>query len=435
MNKASTFAIAASVLASSLYLAAPTTPAMSQKSSKAEKARKTKAKPGEVTLNDGRVITLSEKVHPLVIALAAASQLPDNADYDAKLAAARAAATTPEERYLIETYESRHAQVANDRTREIAAREAVLASGVASANEDFAINERLGILAGEANDFARAERAFARVVELRPNEPSALWNLSVAKSRLKKEGEALALIERAIAAKTAAGGKAEEGWYGRALELAQRGGAHDRAIAVSRDLLAAYPTSQNWRNVLIVYRNSVRNDRAANIDALRLMRASKSLKESNEYYSLAAGLAEAGYPGEAEAVLKEAAQARALIAGGEDYQRINALVAGKVSEDRASLAGMEARARTGTGSLALKTADAYLGYGEYAKAIPLYRTALTKSGVDLGTVNTHLGMALALSGDKAGAEAAFRAVTNGPRAPLAAIWLLWLTQPQLATGA
>ena len=43
--------------------------------------------------------------------------------------------------------------------------------------------------------------------------------------------------------------------------------------------------------------------------------------------------------------------------------------------------------------------------------------------------NLHLGMALARSGDKAGATAALNAVT-GPRADIAKYWLLYVQQPR-----
>ena len=74
-----------------------------------------------------------------------------------------------------------------------------------------------------------------------------------------------------------------------------------------------------------------------------------------------------------------------------------------------------------------KIGDAYFGYGDYAKAISLYRAALQKGGIDANVVNTHLAMALALSGQKAEAEAALKAVT-GPRAELANFMLVWLGQ-------
>jgi hypothetical protein len=68
-----------------------------------------------------------------------------------------------------------------------------------------------------------------------------------------------------------------------------------------------------------------------------------------------------------------------------------------------------------------RTADAHLSYGNYAKAATLYRTAMTKGGVDAKRhQHAGLGIALAMSGDKAGATAAFSAVT-GPRQDLAHI--------------
>ena len=99
----------------------------------------------------------------------------------------------------------------------------------------------------------------------------------------------------------------------------------------------------------------------------------------------------------------------------------------RIAEDRASLPGQRtARAcRRATGRAARQTADAFYGYGQYAEAAELYRAALQKGGEDANLVNIRLGAALALAGQRAEAEAAFRAVT-GPRAELAQYWLIWL---------
>ena len=79
------------------------------------------------------------------------------------------------------------------------------------------------------------------------------------------------------------------------------------------------------------------------------------------------------------------------------------------------------------GELVLRLGDAFYGYGDYAQAAELYRAALQKSGVDASLVNMRLGEALARAGQRAEAEAAFQAVT-GPRAELASLWRLWLSQ-------
>ena len=89
------------------------------------------------------------------------------------------------------------------------------------------------------------------------------------------------------------------------------------------------------------------------------------------------------------------------------------------SRQEGSLAPTEARAKSANdGKLAALTGEAYYGQGNYAKAAELYRLALQKGGVDANEVNTRLGIALAASGDKAGAKAAFEAV----RALRAPIW-------------
>jgi hypothetical protein len=75
----------------------------------------------------------------------------------------------------------------------------------------------------------------------------------------------------------------------------------------------------------------------------------------------------------------------------------------------------------------LRIGDRYYGMGNYAKAIELYRMAMGKPGVDPAIANLHLGMALARSGDKAGATTALNAVT-GPRADVAKYWLIYINK-------
>jgi tetratricopeptide (TPR) repeat protein len=111
-----------------------------------------------------------------------------------------------------------------------------------------------------------------------------------------------------------------------------------------------------------------------------------------------------------------------------NFRELLTAAGGKVAEDKRSLAGLETKAKAAaTGTQALSIADAYYGYGDYAKAAELYRAAIQKGGVDAAVANTRLGMALAAAGQKAEAEAAFKAVT-GPRAGLASYWLIWLNQ-------
>jgi tetratricopeptide (TPR) repeat protein len=199
--------------------------------------------------------------------------------------------------------------------------------------------------------------------------------------------------------------------------------------ALARGLVGAYPTPAHWRDALLIYRATADLDAQATVDVLRLMRAAGALAGERDYFDLADALNRGGYPGEAKAVIDDGVARGQINASAPTFREILTSATPRIAEDRRDLpASITAANAAATGTAALRTADALFGYGRYPEAIALYRTALTKGGVDANVVNTRLGMALALSGNRAEAEAAFRAVT-GPRAELAAYWLLYTGRP------
>ena len=135
------------------------------------------------------------------------------------------------------------------------------------------------------------------------------------------------------------------------------------------------------------------------------------------------------YPNEAKAVLEEGTSKGVVNTSSKDAQEILGIVRPKIAADQASLAGSDKTARaSANGKSALALADAYVGYGQYAKAIDLYKVALEKGGIDAPTANLHMGWAMALSGDAAGAKQQFATVT-GLRKPLADLWTTHLDHP------
>ncbi len=420
MKPISSLAIAAALVVGSAVILSPATEASAKKKEK---------DPGPATDTAGRTFTLSPAARTALSTLEKAVKAKDSAAYAAALPAATAAATTPDEKYVLAKFQLEQALNVNDPAAQSAALEAVLASGAVQPTETPKIHQSLAILAFNASNWQKSHDEFAQVVQAEPGNTDAIVNLALTKIKLKKDAEALPLLRQAIAANKAASKPVPESWYRNALQIAYAS-RNPESIALSREVMTAYPNAENWRNALVVYRDSVRADDAANLDTLRLMRASKAMTKT-EYYSLATAANQAGLPGEAKAVLDEAVAASVGKTTDESYRYVMTSVSPKIGEDRAALAGLEARAPSAaTGRLAYRTADAYLGYGEYGKAAALYRTALSKGGadVDRNLVNLHLGIALALSGDKAGAATAFSAVT-GPRAALAGLWQDWLSRP------
>ena len=404
MKFVSSLAIAASLIASGALVA----PAAAQ--SAAAEAPKPQ-----------RVIKLSKGAEKAIQELQAAVGTPD---YSTKLAAAQAVAKSTEDRYYIAKLQLK--QAGEDATAQRAAVEAILASGGADATETTALRNYLQARDVNAGDFGAAEQLYGQRIAANPNDVSSLVSLAAAKIGLKKQGEALELLQRAIVASKAAGKTPEEAWYRNALQIAYAQNNTPVAVQLGQEVLTAYPSQENFRNFLAVSTPTIAKDQQTYVDLLRLMVVSGTMESGQDYVRLANQLELDRFPGEAKSVI-EAAQRAGKITGA-DGSAVLARVNPRVAEDRAALPIVEPKARAAAdGRLALSTATAYAGYGNYAKAAELYRLALQKGGVDANLVNTRLGIALALGGQRAEAETAFRAVT-GPRASLATLWLSWLAQ-------
>ena len=133
-----------------------------------------------------------------------------------------------------------------------------------------------------------------------------------------------------------------------------------------------------------------------------------------------------GYPGEAMAVLEEGIAAKTVDPNKSPFKEMIQQAKAKSAGEAASLEAAAAKGLNApTAKAAVATGDLLYGYGQYAKAADLYRAALKKPGADASLINLHLGMALARSGDKAGATAALSAVT-GARSEIAKYWLTYL---------
>lgn len=374
-----------------------------------------------------RKFNFSDAARPALAELQTAAQGTDAAAFQAALAKAQAAAKTTDDRYVIAQFQLNQAIKTNDEAGKLAAIEAMIQSGGATEAELPSLYSNLGAITFNAGNYAKAAEAFKKLVELQPNNADAKSNLAAALAQQGNPAEAAALVQQRIAAAKAANQEVPEGLYKQALALAYEARS-PQSLELSRDLIAAYPTAENWRDGLMIFRDLKNPTGDANLDLMRLMRATKSLNGERDYYELAEAVNSKGLPGEAKAVLEAGIAAKAINPTKPAFKELLDSASSKVEQDRASLGGLEAKAKASSdGKLALNTGDAYYGYGEYAKAAALYRTALEKGSVDANLVNTRLGMALALAGQKAEAEAALKAV-SGPRADIAGYWLIWLNQ-------
>ena len=138
--------------------------------------------------------------------------------------------------------------------------------------------------------------------------------------------------------------------------------------------------------------------------------------------------------GEVKAALDEGRSKGVLsTSDGADFYSV---ASQRMAGDKASLGSAERdAAKSSTGKIASATADAYFGYGDYAKAVSLFELALQKGGIDTDEVNTRLGIAKAMAGDTAGAKAALAKVTTGTRGGIAKMWTDYLNKKSAASAA
>jgi tetratricopeptide (TPR) repeat protein len=389
-----------------------------------------------------RPLTLSREERTALQALERAVAGPDVLAQDAALAAARTAVRGADGRYALGHYQIRIGQARGDARLIAEGVDAVVGSGLATAEELPSMLANQAARAHVAAENERAERLIARAIELQPNNAALLADHAQIRSQsalalLRAGGrqteaqtayrDSVAMLSRAIELQRASGQTVPESWYLRAVALAADSRQAPQAIALARSLVTAYPSPLNWRDALVTYRQLGAPDPALDLDIRRLQRAAEALAGERDYLETAQAL-RAANPSEAKAVLDEGVSRGMLDASEAQVRAALTAVTRPAAGERSGLAASRTRAlAAATGAAARAAGDAHFGAGQYAEAAELYRAALQKGGEDANLVNSRLGAALALAGRRAEAEAAFRLVT-GPRAELAGFWLAWLSR-------
>ena len=343
------------------------------------------------------------------------------------LAAAQSAVRSSDGRYYLAGLQLRYGREAGNLPAQTSAVDAMIASGRVTGAALAPLYAAQGATAAAAGKREQAEAALTRSFELAPSAETAI-SLARVKLDLRKNAEAVTLVDRAVQLRRASGQPVPESWYRRGASLATGGNLAAPAFSFSRQLVAAYPSPENWRDAILTDRDLAKPDAAGQLDAMRLLRLSKGLAGERDYLETAQAFDAAGLAGESRSVLEEGVNTRMVDAAKPAFKEAIATAVRKSAAEKAKLSTLQATAMAGaTGAPALQAGDVLLGAGNYPAAIDLFRAAMQKGGIDTGVANTRLGTALALAGRKAEAEAAFRAVT-GPRAELAALWLVWLGQ-------
>jgi len=371
----------------------------------------------------GSQIKPSPKALKALIDLQTAVKANDTANIPAKVAAAQAVASTPQDHYLIAQFQLQAAAKANDINMVATAADAMAATGLADQANLAKIYRGVGGSFYNAKQYDRAVAAYTHALQLNPDDINAEELLGESRLAAGQKAEAAAAFQRAIQMTTAAGQKPDENLLKRTVSI-----AYDQqspsAVELARQWVAAYPTPASWSDAIAIYRNLNHPDVEGTMDLYRLMALTGSLT-GPQYAQYSRAAAAEGNFNEAQAAYDAGVAAKLINPAGSEYNDLTSGLKGKPKATAADLAAATKAAVNGTALL--RIGDRYYAMGDYAKAVELYKMSMGKPGVDTSVANLHIGMALTRAGDKAGATAALNSVT-GPRGEIAKFWLTYLNQ-------
>jgi tetratricopeptide (TPR) repeat protein len=382
--------------------------------------QQTAAQPDQGQEQGGAKVNVSNKARKAISELQTAVNAKDFANIPAKVAAAQAVAQTKDDRYAIGLLQRQAAVAANDNALLATSVETIASSNFLDATTVGQLYQDLGIKQFNAKQFPQAVASFQRAASLAPNDTRALELVAEAMAAAGQKAEAAAAFQRVFQAQLAAGQKPTDELYRRAVQAAYDGKSPS-AVELARQWVAAHPSTDSWRNSLVIYRNLGGIDQSQALDIMRLARATNSMQGTADYNIYTAETINVQNYGEARAVLEEGLAAGKIKASDPVVQDIQNALKGKASPSAAELASREATAKVPNAFM--RVGDAYYGAGNYQKAAEMYRAALEK-GADANLANLRLGEALARAGDKAGAAAALGKV-SGSLAELAKFWLIY----------
>lgn len=241
-----------------------------------------------------------------------------------------------------------------------------------------------------------------------------------------KLNEGVAEIDKAILAKEAAGEKAPSSWYDFAISrlyAAKNGPATAQWL---QRQVKAYPTPTNWHKSIAVYRAGAQLEKGQQIDLYRLQRQANAMANLSDYLEYGELTNGTGLPYETKTLIEQG-RANGKIPASQATANQMLSQANSAIKSEGSLDASEKRAHAAAnGTIAAATGNAYLASGNHAKAIELFELALQKGSVNAEEVNTRLGIAQAIAGQKDAARQSFAKVTTSPRKEIASFWTLWL---------
>lgn len=301
-----------------------------------------------------------------------------------------------------------------------------LASGKATPEQNGVFHFFLGQSAYEAKNYAEARAQYQAALQAgyTQNDPRPAIAETYFGSNQSAEG--LKYLSDLIKQEQAAGRKPPTNWLLRGLQVSYQAKLAPQATEYSTLLLQTEPTDKHWLAALQVIRALNPLDQQSQLDLLRLMRATGSLKDRGDYVEYVQSADPRRMAGEVLAVLDEGVKAGAFTTSDSLYTENKATATARLATDRKDAPALAADAKSAAnGVVAQGAGDAFYSLGDYGQAAAMYQLALDKGVKDRDMILTRLGIAQVQQGQLDKAKAAFQQV-SGARAPVAKMWLTYI---------
>jgi len=198
-------------------------------------------------------------------------------------------------------------------------------------------------------------------------------------------------------------------------------------------LVTYYPKPDLWAQLMFTVLHDASGNDTNTMEVYRLMFEVDTLKNASDYNEMAQMALEQGSPGEAVKVLDKGFQANVFADQRAKERNTRLLETAKktAATDQANLPKIAAEAdKAPTGAKNAGVGLAYLGYGQYDKAIDEFQKALTKGGLrNEAETRLQLGIAQFKAGHKDEAYKTWKTVKGDPVLErLAGLWAVHAKQ-------
>lgn len=353
---------------------------------------------------------------------------PDLAALKAMLPGVTALAQSPDEKMAAGNVVYNIGAKSGDQALQLQGMKLMLASGKVAPEQSGQYNFIAYQLASIADQHAEARTYLQAAMDANFSSPSITADqlrVNMAESFFAENRfvEGLDYLARGIAQRKAEGLPVDEQWYRRGLTVAYNNEVQPQVYDYVAMWIGDYPSTTNWRDAINIARNLNTFDVGEMLDLLRLSYKVGAMTEKVEFIEYIEAADARRLPKEVETVIQHG-YATGRISKDDIFVADSLRVAtGRLSSDRADLPALERDARAANAGLrtVMAAGDAFLNYGEMAKAEEFYGKSLNIAGVDAQIALTRLGISQTAQGKYEEAMATFAKV-QGKRQPIAKLW-------------